>query len=111
MPRVKLLFSDCAIEATLLETPVAKALYRRLPLTIDLVEWGEECYGAIACDLGVGMLQQEVAPGGIAYTQQGEYLCFFYGQRPAWAVELLGEVDNWQALKAAGKQSVRMEQL
>nr|WP_319394161.1 cyclophilin-like family protein [uncultured Desulfobacter sp.] len=41
-----------------------------------------------------------IPPGGIAYTNNGDYVCIFFGPTPAWPVEYIGQIDggtwkNW----------------
>ncbi|MFC1862725.1 cyclophilin-like family protein [Thermodesulfobacteriota bacterium] len=31
----------------------------------------------------------DIPPGGIAYTNNGNFLCIFFGQTPAWSVEYI----------------------
>ena len=44
---------------------------------------------------------EDIPPGGIAYTNNGNYVCIFFGQRPAWAVEHIGQIadDQWPRLR------------
>ncbi len=64
------------------------------------MKWGEELYGSIGVDLGEANPVEAIPPGGIAYTNQGNYVCIFFGQTPAWAVEHIGQVadDQWKSL-------------
>ena len=57
-------------------------------------------YGSIGIDLGVDNPISEIPAGGLAYTNQGNYLCVFFGQTPAWAVEHIGQIkgEQWQKL-------------
>ncbi len=83
-------------------------LYEQLPIRINLQSWGDESYGSIGVDLGEKSPVSDIPPGGIAYTNQGNYLCFFYGQRPAWPIEHVGEIlkDEWQQLRSLKPQTV-----
>ena len=60
----------------------------------------EEKLGGI--DFGEENPVPDIPPGGIAYTSQGNYVCIFFGQRPAWAVEYIGQImdDQWEKLVA-----------
>jgi hypothetical protein len=83
-------------------------LFEQLPVRVSLHTWGNESYGSIGVDLGEESPVPDISPGGIAYTSQGNYLCFFYGQRPAWPVEYVGEILNeeWNQLRSLKPQAV-----
>lgn len=112
MKKVLLQFDVGTIEAELRDSPIADSLYSLLPLSIDLLTWGDEAYGTIAEDLGEDRPVSEIHGGGIAYTNNGNYLCFFYGQQPAWAVEWVGQMeDGWEILKKKAPGSVRIKRV
>lgn len=92
----------------LFDTEIGRRLYERLPLRVSLQTWGNESYGSIGYDLGEEIPVPDIPPGGIAYTNHGNYLCFFYGQRPAWPVEHIGEILNeeWNQLRSLKPQAV-----
>lgn len=92
------------------DTEVGRCLYQQLPLKIDLQAWGDEVYGSIGVGLGEERLVSDIPPGGIAYTNKGNYLCFFYGQRPAWPVEHVGELlgGEWEKLRSIKLQAVNI---
>lgn len=107
MHKITLQFDFGTIEAELNDTPIAEVLYGMLPLSINLITWGDEAYGSIGKDLGEDTPVPEIPGGGIAYTNNGNYLCFFYGQRPAWAVEYVGQMSgDWVMLKDYPPSSV-----
>jgi hypothetical protein len=93
-------FGSFICEAELFDTSVAEKLTEHLPCTIDPQKWGNEIYGSIGIDCGESDPITEIPPGGIAYTNQGNYLCVFFGQRPAWPVEYIGRIkgDDWKQL-------------
>ncbi len=72
------------------------------------MHWGNEFYGSIGKDLGEENPVPDIPLGGIAYTNQGNYVCFFFGQRPAWAVEYIGQIldDQWEKLVADPVQTL-----
>lgn len=97
--KIILEFDTITLEAELNNSPVAHNLVKQLPLTINLTTWGDEAYGPIGVDLGVHDPIPEIPCGGIAFTNNGNYLCFFYGQRPAWPVEYIGDMnEDWNKL-------------
>lgn len=100
---VKLDFKLFSLEAELFDTPVASRLAELLPISLELTEWGDELYGPIGKDLGHDRPVSEIPAGGIAYSREGNYLCIFYGQKPAWPVEHVGRIvgEEWKALESA----------
>lgn len=89
--------------------PLLQNLYNNYHYSIELTTWGDEAYGPIGVDLGEHNPIPEIPGGGIAYTNNGNYLCFFYGQRPAWEVEYIGNMDtNWNALISNPPKHVRI---
>lgn len=99
--KILLDFDTIRVKGTLNKSETALELYRNLPLDIDLVQWGNELYG----DTGISMPERNLVPqlpvGSIAYSTRGNYLCVFYGQQPAWPVEVIGELENgeWKKLQ------------
>ena len=93
-------FGSFLLEAELFDTAVANRFADRLPYDVSLMQWGNELYGSIGIDLGEENPVPEIPAGGLAYTNQGDYVCIFFGQRPAWAVEYIGRVvgDQWKNL-------------
>lgn len=98
--KVILTFNDFKLKAELFDTKIAERFYRNLPYSIDLTVWGSELYGSINHDLGSDNPVPDIPSGGLAYTNQGNYFCLFFGQTPAWAVEHIGQVVNteWKKL-------------
>ena len=97
---IKLDFGILVLEAELFNNNIAKKFADNLPYAINLTQWGNELYGSIDVDLGVEDPIPAIPPGGIAYTNNGNYLCVFYGQTPAWPVEYIGQIknDEWKKL-------------
>lgn len=110
--KIKLTFDTLSIEATLNDSPIAKKLYEELPKSLDLITWGDEAYGSLGINLGTHDPVPEIPGGGIAFTNNGNYLCFFYGQRPAWAVEYIGDMTSgWTNLIDNPPTKVTIEKL
>jgi hypothetical protein len=106
---IELEFGSVVLSARLFETDIAQRFMHSLPLTVSLMQWGEEFYGSIGVDLGEENPVADIPPGGIAYTRSGKYVCIFFGQRPAWAVEHIGQIadDQWPRLhEISGARSV-----
>lgn len=106
--RIELDFGSFVLEAELFDTTVAQKFAQYLPYTVSLTQWGNELYGPIGRDLGEENPVEDIPEGGIAYTRQGNYVCVFFGQRPAWAVEYIGRIlgNQWEKLEANPDQAV-----
>ncbi|MCG6919636.1 MAG: hypothetical protein LJF15_00935 [Acidobacteria bacterium] len=68
------------------DSPTALALRERLPATLRMSRWGDEYYGRIATDLGVGEAAEArelMEVGELAYWPVGNALCVFFGPTPA----------------------------
>lgn len=99
MQKIILNFGEIKIKAELFDTIIAGKFYRSLPYSVELTHWGQEMYGSIGIDLGTEKPVAQIPAGGLAYTNKGNYLCIFYGQEPAWPVELIGKLTgNWENL-------------
>lgn len=92
--RIELDFGTMVLEADLFDTDLAQRFFEQLPYAVNLTQWGSELYGAIGVDLGEENPVPDIPAGGIAYTRQGNYVCIFFGQTPAWAVEYIGQIDD-----------------
>lgn len=101
-------FAGLCLKAELFDCDIARRLEEMLPCDISLTNWGNEVYGSIGEDLGEENSVPEIPAGGIAYTNQGNYLCIFFGQQPAWPVEYIGQIqgDAWRKLLDADLRSV-----
>lgn len=97
---IELDFGSFVVDAELFDTVIAKNFLKYLPHTVSLLQWGQELYGSTGRDLGAENPVAQIPPGGIAYTNQGNYVCIFFGQTPAWAVEYIGHIldDQWKTL-------------
>ncbi|MBD3345674.1 MAG: hypothetical protein GF401_11490 [Chitinivibrionales bacterium] len=90
-------FLHVKLSAELFDTVTANRFVEHLPCTVDLVGWGKELYGSIGADLGEENPVSNIPPGGLAYTNHGNYFCIFFGQAPAWPVEHIGRiVEPWE---------------
>ncbi|MFW6334877.1 MAG: cyclophilin-like family protein [Desulfosalsimonas sp.] len=77
-----------------------------LPLHAGLAQWGNELYGPAGVDLGEDNPVDDLPPGSIAYTNRGNLVCIFFGQKPAWPVEWIGMIEDeqWQKLKGGDRK-------
>ena len=97
-------FKSLTLTADLFDSKIARSFAANLPYEVNLVQWGRELYGAIGIDLGEEHPVPDIPAGGIAYTRQGNYVCIFFGQTPAWEVEYIGQIqnDDWKKLTGGG---------
>lgn len=111
--KINLDFGEVFMPGCLFDTAIGRRLYEQLPVRVCLQTWGDESYGSIGVDLGEENPVPDIPAGGIAYTRQGNYLCFFYGQRPAWPVEHVGEILNgeWNRLRSLKPKAVYITEL
>ena len=88
------------MKARIFDTPTGKEFLASLPhKSISLTTWGGEVYGPIV-PLPEHKPQPRIPPGGIAFSQQGNYLCVFWGAAPAWPVDYIGQIDaEWEKLR------------
>ncbi len=108
---IELDFGAFTCRAELFDTKIAEKFAEHLPYKVSLVQWGKELYGPIGRDLGEEDPTPRIPPGGIAYTREGNYVCVFFGQTPAWSVEYIGKILNneWEKLvENASHESVEI---
>lgn len=110
---IKLDFGNTTMTGRLFDTEIGRRLYENLPVQVELQSWGDESYGPIGVDLGEESPVADIPAGGIAYTNQGNYLCIFYGQRPAWPVEFVGEILDgaWKQLRTLNPVIVQVSKV
>ena len=60
---------------------------------MSLQTYGAEVYGPLKTKLPSFRVQPMIPPGGLAYSENGNFLCVFWGQAPAWPVDYLGQID------------------
>ncbi len=114
MQRIELVFKDFTLRAELFDSDFAEKLLARLPFEVALTGWGRELYGPVGFSAVEGATVPAISPGGLAYTQNGDYFCIFFGQDPAWPVEHVGRIvgDDWKKLNSAsGLNSVTIRPL
>jgi len=81
--RIKISWSKGAVNATLKDTPTARALVAALPLKAKAQTWGEEVY----FDVPVTSLlerdaKQVVPPGSVCFWVEGSALALPWGRTP-----------------------------
>jgi hypothetical protein len=83
MPRIRFDFGELTLEAELLDTPTAKSVAAVLPISSDVLTWGEEVY----FDVPVNAKREPdaravITPGEIAYWPQGPAIAIGFGRTP-----------------------------
>lgn len=118
--------TEVPLRCRIFDTPTGQAFKasllegdQRVPFTIpSLSAYGNEVYGAWKCPLATGKQQPTIPPGGLAYSEQGNYLCVFYGQTPAWPVDYFAQIEvgfealqggQWRSLQVALEDPLAME--
>lgn len=120
MTRIRFDFGTLTLDAELNDTPTAKAIAAALPLTSEVMTWGEEVY----FDVPVAVAREKearavVSPGEIAYWPDGTAIAIGFGRTPIsrgdetrlaspcniWA-RAMGDVKALKAVKAGTKVSV-----
>ena len=108
-----------ALRARVFDTPTSRAFIDGCPHQIpSLHAYGDEVYGSLRHALPQHKAQPIIPPGGIAYSAQGQYLCIFFGQRPAWAVDYIAQIEvgyeylqgrKWRDLVVTREDPLAME--
>ncbi len=107
------------MEAELLETKTAKAIWDALPIEAKVNTWGEEIYFAIPVEEGPEEAVDVVQEGDLGYWPEGNGFCIFFGKtpvsteseiRPASPVNiigrLLGNPKDWKKVKDGEKITI-----
>jgi len=110
------------MEAELLETNTAKAIWDSLPIEAEVNTWGEEIYFAIPVKMGLEDAVDVVKEGDLGYWPQGKGFCIFFGKtpvsteseiRPASPVniigKLLGNPNDWKKVKDGEKITIERQ--
>ena len=110
---------NLALRARVFNTPTGHAFLESCPHTLgNLSSWGDEVYGALPVTLPSTQPQSRIPPGGLAYSDQGQYLCIFFGQAPAWPVTYFAQVEvgyehlnggQWRDLSVSKEDPLAME--
>jgi hypothetical protein len=120
MTRIRFDFGTLALDAELNDTTTAEAIAAALPITSEVMTWGEEVY----FDVPVRVKREAdaravVTPGEIAYWPDGAAIAIGFGRTPIsrgdetrlaspcniWA-KALGDVKAIKAVKAGTKVTV-----
>ena len=93
-------FGSTSLIAELFDSKVAVGFFENLPYKVSLETWGGKLCGPIGINIGEENLDPDIPPGGIGYTSDGNCFCIFFGHKPAWPAEYIGQIkgDSWKKL-------------
>lgn len=84
MMKVIITFSNCSLEAEILDTPTGRAIYKALPLNANASTWGDEIYFGIPVQSELEEnARARVSVGDLAYWPNMPAFCIFFGPTPA----------------------------
>ena len=84
MRKVKMTMGAIVLEAEVLNTPSADAIYAALPMESSANTWGDEVYFSIPVSVAAEPDARDVMiPGDIAYWPPGAAVAIAYGPTPA----------------------------
>jgi uncharacterized protein len=84
MRKLKLTIGPVELEAELLETPTAHALFAAAPFESKVSTWGDEVYFSTPVELVMERAARDVMePGDLAYWPPGQAIAIGYGRTPA----------------------------
>lgn len=121
MRRVVIEFPGLSIEAELLDTPTADAVWQALPIGAKAETWGEEVYFHTPVKVAREKNARAIVkPGEIAYWPDGDAIAIGYGRTPIsqgdeirlaapcniWA-HAVGDVKRLSAVKRGAAVRVR----
>ncbi len=122
MRKVKITLGSVVLQAELLDTPTADAIYAALPFEGSANTWGDEVYFSTPVSMGEEPDARDVMePGDIAYWPPGSAIAIAFGPTPAsrgdelrlaspcnvWA-RALGDVKTLRAVSAG--TAIQVEQ-
>jgi len=78
-----IIINETELQATLFDTPTAKAIYNALPFDGQAQIWGDEIYFSIPVNVRQETdAREEVEIGDLAFWPVGSAFCIFFGRTP-----------------------------
>ncbi len=119
--RIRFELGNVTLDAEVLDTPTAKAIAAKLPVSSEAMTWGEEVYFEIPVKAAREKdAKAVVTPGEIAYWPDGNAIAIGFGRTPIsngnetrlaspcniWA-KAMGDVKMLKSVRAGAKIEVR----